>query len=102
MDKPVEIKDIEDGLVDFCHFGICCGSWGVMNTLNKGTRTKQNPYGVDPLPRERRGNLQLFQMMRIINTLIRCGKHWSVENPEQSMLFATEEFKELFGYLWLR
>ena len=48
------------GFTQYCHFGIVCSSWGIINrTWNGGTRTPENSYGDNSLARERLGNVQL-------------------------------------------
>ena len=84
-----------DGCVDYAHFGITCSSWGVLSSLNGGTRTVLAPYGNGTLAREIRGNWQLQQMMKIIRHLNRRGKFWSIENPRTSRLWHTRELKSL-------
>ena len=38
------------------HFGFPCGSFGIMQNMNKGTRTADNPLGGSSLHSEKNGN----------------------------------------------
>ena len=93
-----QIRDIGAGLVLYSHFGIVCSSWGIINRIwNGGTRTREFPMGNDTLQRERLGNLQLKQMMKIICTLVKHKVPFTIENPIQSLLWQTAELKTTLG-----
>ena len=93
-----QIRDIGAGLVLYSHFGIVCSSWGIINRIwNGGTRTREFPMGNDTLQRERLGNLQLKQMMKIICALVKHKVPFTIENPIQSLLWQTAELKTILG-----
>ncbi len=92
--KVVEsfIEDVEAGDVEYCHFGLKCASWSRINMLfNGGTRTIENALGDGSLTRETDGNDQLFQMVRLIDTCNKCNVPWTLENPEGSFVWHTDE-----------
>ena len=63
-----EIEDARAGMISAAHFGVVCSSWSVLNRLlNGGTRTREKPSGNGSLLREKIGNTQMKQMLRLID-----------------------------------
>ena len=55
--------------------------------------------GNDTLERERLGNLQLQQMMKIIAALVKHKVPFTIENPIQSLLWETAELKQFWAWM---
>ena len=88
-----QIRAVRAGELLYCHFGIVCSSWGIINRIwNGGTRTAASPFGDGSLAREVLGNLQLKQTMKPIHVLIELDIPFTVENPMQSLLWKTPRF----------
>ena len=82
----------------FWHFGQPCESFSMLNVnLNKGTRSRDNPYGDGSLKREVLGNLQANLTRRLIHALTRGNRNnkWSIENPATSYFWALPWVKRL-------
>ena len=61
---------------------------------NGGTQTADRPYGNGTLEREVVGNLQLAQMIRLLNVLMKGELPFIIENPIHTLLWKTAELKE--------
>ena len=93
-----QIRAVRAGELLYCHFGIVCSSWGIINRIwNGGTRTAASPFGDGSLAREVLGHLQLKQMMKLIHVLIELDIPFTVENPIQSLLWKTPQIIKLLS-----
>ena len=88
-------QDILNGFTYYLHLGLPCASWCIISTINHGTRRKTSPLGgaqgMEPLPRETRGNKQLKNAIRLIRACGVSGCFWSLENPESSFVWQVPE-----------
>ena len=66
------------------HLGFPCGSFSILQNLNKGTRSTDRPLGNDTLARERQGNEILFRTITICHLLSSHGSFFTLENPKSS------------------
>ena len=66
-----------------------------MGTMNGGARWAHCPMGDGSLVREKKGNLQLAQVARMIKSLLSRGAYFPLENPSSSFLFKTEVICEI-------
>ena len=86
---------VASNAVSYIHVGIPCSSWGRLNNLNHGTRSKQFPDGTDGrLPRESLGNEQASFICELLLLLLcsLCKIPWNVENPSDSLLWSSSPF----------
>lgn len=63
------------------HFGFPCGSFSLMQNMNKGTRSAENPVGDGSLERERIGNEILSRTIHLCRLLHKHGSFFTLENP---------------------
>ena len=66
------------------HFGFPCGSFSIMQNMNGGTRTANNPLGDNSLDREKKGNEILRRTVHLCNILADNGSFFTMENPLSS------------------
>lgn len=66
------------------HFGFPCGSFSIMQNMNKGTRSSDNPLGNNSLQRERIGNEILRRTVHLCDLLSKHGSFFTMENPLSS------------------
>ena len=81
------LADAKAGLYSYLHFGIVCTSWGPAGRLSGGHRRLWCVLGCPDSDREVRGNLQAQHMQELIETLLKVGGYFSVENPYGSYLW---------------
>ncbi len=62
---------------------------------NGGTRTCEKPYGDGTLDREILGNKQLAAAWRLMCVFLELGIPFTIENPAESMVWNSNEMKEL-------
>lgn len=97
-DRSGDILDnntFEQLCVDACrprqywHFGFPCGSFSLMQNMNRGTRTKEQPLGDGSLERERKGNEIMHRTIHLCNLLHEHGSIFTLENPRTSYAWKT-------------
>lgn len=71
------------------HFGFPCGSFSIMQNMNKGTRSSDNPLGDNTLKRERVGNEILRRTVHLCDLLAKHGSFFALENPHTSFAWKT-------------
>ena len=92
----VQIEDAKAGKILGAHFGFVCSSWSrMMHTFNGGTRSFDQPYGDGSRETEDVGNRQVREGMRFIRVLLELGIPITVENPHDSMIWHSDEMREL-------
>ena len=74
---------------------IPCSSWSAFSRLWHGARTREHRLGDGAREKERKGFLQLFQLLRLIHVQNRAGGLWPVEQLASSLLFEVPEVKQL-------
>ena len=79
------------------HFGFPCGSFSIMQNMNKGTRSKQNPLGDGSLKRERDGNLILERTLVLCRILHENGSFFTLENPHSSFAWHTPQMTKVIA-----
>ena len=77
------------------HFGFPCGSFSIMQNMNKGTRTREKPDGNGTLSRERVGNEILRRTIHLCNLLHAHGSFFTLENPATSWAWKMPILKDL-------
>jgi hypothetical protein len=91
-----QIEDAKAGKILGAHFGFVCSSWSrMMHTFNGGTRSFDQPYGDGSRETEDVGNRQVREGMRFIRVLLELGIPITVENPHDSMIWHSDEMREL-------
>lgn len=105
--KPVASHDILDDKVfdrlcqEACqpkqlwHFGFPCGSFSIMQNMNKGTRTHEQPLGDNSLQRERDGNEILCRTLHLCELLHAHGSFFTLENPLSSFAWKTPRMQQV-------
>ena len=105
--KPVASHDIVDDKVfdrlcqEACqpkqlwHFGFPCGSFSIMQNMNKGTRTHKQPLGDNSLQRERDGNEILCRTLHLCDLLHAHGSFFTLENPLSSFAWKTPRMQQV-------
>lgn len=68
----------------FWHFGFPCGSFSIMQSMNKGTRSSKLPLGDGTLRRERVGNEILRRTLHLCQLFLARGSFFTLENPLSS------------------
>lgn len=66
------------------HFGMPCGSFSILQGLNKGTRSQESPAGDGSLGREIYGNEILRRTVILCDILHEHGSFFTIENPKSS------------------
>ena len=65
----------------YWHFGFPCGSFSMLQNLNKGTRSNDNPSGNGTIKREILGNRILHRTLELWRILHNHGSFFTLENP---------------------
>ena len=82
------------------HFGMPCGSFSLMQNMNKGTRNASKPEGDGSLERERVGNEIANRTCYLCRILLEHGSFFTIENPKTSWawhLISLRALKQLTG-----
>lgn len=79
----------------YWHFGFPCGSFSLMQNMNKGTRTSDNPLGNGILPREVKGNKIMHRTLYLCRLLHEHGSFFTLENPRTSYAWKTPAMRQL-------
>ena len=79
----------------YWHFGFPCGSFSLMQNMNKGTRTSDNPLGDGTLPREIKGNEIMQRALYLYRLLHKHGSFFTLENPRTSYAWKTPAMRQL-------
>lgn len=77
------------------HFGFPCGSFSIMQNMNKGTRTGAQPLGDGTLKREVLGNKILERTTRLCMILHQHNSFFTLENPLTSFAWKTFYIRNL-------
>ena len=77
------------------HFGFPCGSFSLMQNLNKGTRSASDPLGDGSLERETKGNEVLFRTIHLCKLLDAHGSFFTLEIPSTSYAWHVPLLKSL-------
>jgi hypothetical protein len=77
------------------HFGMPCGSFSILQGLNKGTRTKTKPEGNGALRREIIGNEILHRTVYLCKLLKESGSFFTIENPKSSYAWDMAAMRDL-------
>ena len=77
------------------HFAFPCGSFSLLQNLNKGTRTKNNPLGKGNLNREIQGNEILHRTLYLCHLLAEHGSFFTLENPLTSFAWKIPGMQKL-------
>ena len=81
----------------FWHFGLPCGSFSIMQQMNKGTRTASCPEGDGSLEREIRGNKIAERTFILCLILHKHNNFFTIENPRTSHVWKLKTFQELLN-----
>ena len=79
----------------FWHFGLPCGSFSIMQQMNKGTRTAICPEGDGTLEREIRGNKIAERTIILCIILHEHNNFFTIENPRTSHVWNLKILKDL-------
>ena len=79
------------------HFGFPCGSFSILQNLNGGTRTKDQPMGNGSLRRENLGNKIMLRTIHLCQLLHAHGSLFTLENPKISLAWKTPPMKKLIS-----
>ena len=77
------------------HFAFPCGSFSLLQNLNGGTRSNQNPLGTGVLDREIKGNEIWHRTIYLCQLLHDHGSFFSLENPLTSFAWKFPKYLEL-------
>ena len=77
------------------HFGFPCGSFSIMQNMNKGTRTCDMPLGDGSLKRERDGNEILRRTLYLCQLLHDHGSFFTLENPLTSLAWKVQDMQDM-------
>ena len=77
------------------HFGMPCGSFSLLQNLNGGTRSKNQPEGNNTLLREKIGNEIARRTFYLCKILYENGNFFTIENPKTSLAWDLKELKHL-------
>ena len=77
------------------HFGMPCSSFSLMQNMNKGTRSKDQPEGDGSLEREILGNELAKRTYYLCMVLQEHGNFFTIENPRTSLAWYLKELKHL-------
>ena len=66
------------------HFAFPCGSFSLLQNLNKGSRSSQKPEGLGMMDREITGNEILHRTLYLCELLHDHGSFFTLENPQSS------------------
>ena len=92
------LRDILAGCYFYIHFGIPCSSFSVIQNLNQGTRSIENPSGDGSLERELVGNKFADTVSMLCNALQEVGAFYSLENPRSSYLWRYSPISKLLDH----
>eukprot|EP00438_Fugacium_kawagutii_P016231 Skav211918 [mRNA] locus=scaffold1200:96943:99030:- [translate_table: standard] len=76
------------------HFGFPCGSFSLMQNMNKGSRTADNPLGDGSVRREVVGNEILHRTLHLCKLLHDHGSFFTLENPLTSYAWKIPEMRD--------
>ena len=79
------------------HFGMPCGSFSILQGLNKGTRSHNNPEGNNTLMREIKRNEILRRTVMLCSILHAHGSFFTIENPKSSYAWHMSSLVELLN-----
>eukprot|EP00438_Fugacium_kawagutii_P028648 Skav214648 [mRNA] locus=scaffold1660:52599:54713:- [translate_table: standard] len=79
----------------YWHFGFPCGSFSLMQNMNKGTRSRDNPLGTGKLKREIIGNEIMHRTIHLCHLLHKHGSLFTLENPLTSYAWVTPAMLDL-------
>ena len=77
------------------HFGLPCGSFSLMQNMNGGTRSKNNPEGDGSLDREKKGNELAWRTIYLCKILHEHGSFFTIENPLTSYAWHSKAMHNL-------
>ena len=77
------------------HFGMPCNSFSILQGLNGGTRSKENPSGDGSLAREVKGNELLKRTVYLCQLLHKHGSFFTIENPQSSYAWHMPQMQKL-------
>ena len=77
------------------HFGLPCGSFSIMQNMNKGSRTADNPAGNGSVARELLGNELLSRTVYLCRLLHQAGNFFTIENPRGSFAWKMPKMEDL-------
>lgn len=78
-------------------FGFPCGSFSILQNLNHGTRSQQQPMGNGSLRREKLGNEIMLRTTHLCHLLHKHGSFFTLENPKTSWAWKTPAMKQLMA-----
>lgn len=73
----------------YWHFGLPCGSFSLLQNLNKGTRARKQPLGDGTVKREVLGNEIMHRTTHLCQLLHNNGSFFTIENPLSSYAWKT-------------
>ena len=79
------------------HFGLPCSSFSLMQHMNKGTRSIQNPRGNGKLHREIVGNRLADRTIRLCHVLSDHHNFFTIENPQTSYAWHLPNMQKLLS-----
>ena len=77
------------------HFGFPCGSFSIMQNMNKGTRTAEQPLGDGTVHRENVGNEILHRTLYLCELLHKHGSFFTLENPLSSFAWKIPRMRKM-------
>lgn len=80
----------------YWHFGFPCGSFSLLQNLNKGTRSRSNLMGNGSVKREVVGNTIMLRTLKLCQILHNNGSFFTLENPLSSYAWKTPAMLTLF------
>ena len=72
-----------------------CSSFSVLQNLNEGTRSLENPEGNGTLPREILGNSLALRVGKLCKAFVAAGGFFTIENPKSSYLWKYDPIARL-------
>lgn len=79
----------------YWHFGFPCGSFSLMQNMNKGSRSKDRPLGNGTIAREIKGNEIMHRTIHLCHLLHAHGSLFTLENPLTSYAWRTPAMVDL-------
>jgi len=90
------LSEVIGGRYSYIHFGVPCSWWSSLSKINHSSRRVTKPDGVFPLLEvEMKSALQAERVAILCLALDRVGALFTVENPLQSLIFASSPFRRL-------
>jgi hypothetical protein len=90
------LQMLRSGMIKFVHLGTPCESFSILRQLfGSSTRTKALPEGDGTCPKEVLGNRLAKHSAAVIQTALRHGVWFTLENPDRSLLWAQDCIKSL-------